>query len=137
MKKTLLLSLFTLLSAAVFAQYGGCGAEPHSSASANTNAYATSYAQPKETVKLDFQVFPNPTTDYFALDALSLEKGNAVRILVYNRLGQQVRTFTVAKNTQYQVSDLRDGMYLVQFLDAQNKTIATRKLYKSDQAARF
>ena len=137
MKKTLLLSLFTLLSAAVFAQYGGCGAEPHSSASANNNVYASSYAQPKETVKLDFQVFPNPTTDYFSLDALSLEKGNAVRILVYNQLGQQVRNFAVAKDTRYNVSDLRDGMYLVQFVDSKNKTIATRKLYKSDQAARF
>ena len=79
MKKPLLLSLFTLLSAAVFAQYGGCGAEPHSSAS----------------------------------------------------------NFAVAKDTQYQVSDLRDGMYLLQLVDAQNKTVATRKLYKSDQAVRF
>lgn len=135
MKKFLLFSLFTLLSVAMFAQHGGCGANPHSNTSSGD--HTTVYATPEESVKLDFKIFPNPATEYFVLDALSLEKGNATRIQVYNTMGQRVRNFTVAKDTRYNVSDLKDGMYLIQFVDAKDQTITTQKLYKSDHITRF
>lgn len=136
MKKALLFSLFTVLSFAAFAQYNGCGVPREDNANSynySNTTYKTSYND----AKVDFVIFPNPTVDYFVLDAKSLQEGNASKVYIYNTFGQMVRTFTVAKDTRYDVSDLRDGLYLIQFTDAKDKTITTRKLNKSNVPARF
>jgi hypothetical protein len=137
MKKGLLFSLFTLLSVAAFAQYGGgCGPDPHS-ASSQTNNIGYGHTQAKPAVKVDYTVFPNPATDAFRLDAESVEKGTASKVNVYNAMGQLLRTFTVEKDTRYNVSDLKEGMYFIQLLDAKGKTITTRKLNKAATITRF
>lgn len=137
MKKLILCSLFLTFAVAVFAQdHGGCANHPDYQGSSvnSTTVYQTQ--SKTNTLKLDFILFPNPTTETFALDAQSLDLGNALKINLYNLAGQHVRTFTVNKEATYQVGDLQDGMYLVQFLDAKGKTIATRKLNKTNAITR-
>jgi len=117
------------------AQDNGCG-RPHEDPN-SYNSNSSIYNRQQPAAKVDFVVSPNPTTDFFVLDAKSLENGNASKVNLYNTTGQMVRTFTVAKDTRYDVSDLRDGLYLIQFTDTKDKTITTRKLNKSNVPARF
>lgn len=133
MKKALLFSLFTLLSLAAFAQ---CGGTAHGASSPSDNTVYI-YTKPKAEVKLKYLVFPNPTMDAFKLDEESIEKGTASKINVYNAMGQLQRSFTVEKETRYNVSDLKDGLYFVQILDAKGKMIVTQKLSKTTGVTRF
>jgi hypothetical protein len=137
MKKAILFSLFLTLTVAAFAQQGnGCGDPDNYGSNASSTIYNAKSHTPAAAIKADFIVYPNPTKDAFALDAKSFDLGTAVKINLYNVMGQRVRTFTVGKETTYQVGDLNDGMYFVQFLDAKGKTIATRKLNKADAITR-
>ncbi|MBP7699795.1 MAG: T9SS type A sorting domain-containing protein [Saprospiraceae bacterium] len=72
----------------------------------------------------NIKVFPNPSTDYFAL-----ENGDDVkRIAVSNILGRQVKTFNAIDGTRYDISNLSDGIYLVSLFDKNNRTIKTLRL---------
>lgn len=138
MKKVILFSLFLTFTVAAIAQgHGGC--TNHPDYQGNGAASSTFYKQPQAAltpIKADFIVFPNPTTDAFALDVKSFDLGTAVKINLYNVMGERVRTYTLSKEATYNVGDLEDGMYLVQFLDAKGKTLATRKLNKTDTITR-
>lgn len=136
MKKTILLLFFAFLTIVAFTQLptasnGACEpggtAHPHSNENA-TNHYA-SLAQEK-TLPAKYILFPNPTVNWFSLDNESVTEGRASMINVYNLLGQRIRSFRVEKETQYDISDLQEGLYLVQLLDKSNKTIVTRRLHK-------
>lgn len=136
MKKAILFSLFLTLAVAAFAQYNGCDPRNGANNASNTTTYYTPSHIASKTVDADYIVYPNPTKDAFALDAKSFDLGTAVKINLYNVMGQRVRTFTVGKEVTYQVGDLNDGMYFVQFLDAKGKTLATRKLNKANAITR-
>jgi hypothetical protein len=71
-------------------------------------------------------VYPNPASDF-----ISLSNEEAVQqMVIYNFGGRQVLTFTASKGQRYDISGLPDGMYLVQFLNPQNKIIHTQRLQK-------
>ncbi len=76
--------------------------------------------------KEEITIYPNPARDFF-----SLKGDDTVQdIRVFNLLGTLVKTFVSAEDNQFFVGDLPKGTYLVQFIDPENKIIATRRMNK-------
>lgn len=74
----------------------------------------------------EISIFPNPTTNFF-----SLKNGSDVEmVIVYNVFGSKVKTFQGSEHSRYNVMDLPNGLYLVQFVDDSQGIIATRRLSK-------
>jgi hypothetical protein len=80
----------------------------------------------KETNDLKLTVFPNPTTDFFAVT----ETPGLKYIEVFNIVGNKVKTFEAVPNRQYYVGDLADGIYLVRLANASKKVLKTIRLSK-------
>ncbi|MCZ2102238.1 MAG: T9SS type A sorting domain-containing protein [Chitinophagales bacterium] len=84
-----------------------------------------------DSVTEDIKVFPNPTTDYFQIN-INL---NIKKVVIYNMFGKEVKSFTSAGNTSYDITDLKYGMYIVKMLDDKGKIIKSVKLQKSSTGA--
>ena len=75
-----------------------------------------------------FKIYPNPTTDYFMLN----DDDDVVnRVVIYNIIGRQVRSFNVVDNSKYYVNDLPEGIYIVRLLNNSGNTVKTIRLNKS------
>ena len=74
------------------------------------------------------RIFPNPTTDYFMLNDNSdiVEK-----IVIYNIIGRQVKSYKALENFKYTVNDLPEGIYIVRLMNAMGNTVKTVRLNKS------
>ena len=114
MKQTLLSIIFgfTLVTAA--AQFGHGGMDFFD----NSPSWETSFdhgddADPKITI------FPNPASHY-----ISINNGdNVKKVVIYNLVGRQVKSFEAIEGSKYNIMDLNKGMYLVQLLDSNSKII--------------
>ena len=74
------------------------------------------------------KIYPNPTTDYFMLN----DDGDVIsRIVIYNIIGRQVRSFNAVDNFKYSVNDLPEGIYIVRLLNNGGNTVRTIRLSKS------
>lgn len=72
-------------------------------------------------------VFPNPTADYF-----NIRGGNGVdRVVLYNVLGREMRSFNVAPGQRYYIGDLPNGLYLASMVDNNKGIVKTLRLKKS------
>lgn len=79
-----------------------------------------------DTPEPKISIFPNPTTDFFEIQSSrTIEK-----IVVFNLIGRELRTFNAEADRKYSVGDLPNGMYLVQVFDENNKVITTQRLQK-------
>jgi len=67
------------------------------------------------------KVFPNPTTGELRWEGAE----NVATVRVYNMLGQ-LQLQQPANNQQINLTGLVDGLYWVQFLDVESKTLATK-----------
>ncbi len=76
----------------------------------------------RETLK----IYPNPTADYFHLT----ETQEIQQLVIYNILGNRVRTFDVNGNQNYNIDDLPNGVYLVGMIDREYETLKTVMLQK-------
>ncbi|MBK7408501.1 MAG: T9SS type A sorting domain-containing protein [Saprospirales bacterium] len=72
------------------------------------------------------RIFPNPSSDYFALTSA---KG-VNKIMLYNVLGRVVRTFEVAEGKKYYIADLPDGMYLAGLIGRDGDVLRTMRISK-------
>ncbi len=71
-------------------------------------------------------IYPNPTTDY-----ITINNEDAVKnIVLFNMVGRKMRTFTAEKGERYEVSDLPNGLYVVQLFGKNNKVLTTQRLTK-------
>lgn len=73
----------------------------------------------------DIRVYPNPATDYFELTNMS----GVDRLVVYNLLGREVRSYRPFRSEQYSLNGLPDGLYLVS-LQSRGKALKTVRLNK-------
>jgi len=80
----------------------------------------------KDIIHSKLTVFPNPTTDKFML---SHSEGIA-KLEIYNIAGKLMKSYRVSKSKEYLVSDLRNGLYLVRFLDEQDRVSRVMRLSK-------
>ena len=71
-------------------------------------------------------VYPNPATDYIKLTDDDLVRN----ISVSNMLGRKVRAFDTSKSERYEISDLPNGLYLIQLLGKNDKVLVTQRLTK-------
>lgn len=77
--------------------------------------------------KVNFSVFPNPTTEYISVE----DQSEVVsEIVIYNLVGKKMKVFTYVKGDTYDVMDLPKGLYLVQIIDRQHNVLATQKVTK-------
>ncbi len=84
-----------------------------------------------DTVTEDIKVFPNPTTDYFQIN----NSLNVKKVIIYNMFGKEVKTFNSSSNSVFDVTDIKNGMYIVKMLDDKNKIVKSVKLQKSNIGA--
>ena len=71
-------------------------------------------------------VFPNPATEY-----ITVTNDDAVRnIYVFNLVGRKIKTFDVTKGERYEISDLPNGLYVIQLIGKTNKVLTTQRLTK-------
>ncbi len=78
------------------------------------------------------RVFPNPTVDYFMLS----DNSDVVdRIVIYNIIGRQMKSYKALDNFKYTVNDLPEGIYIVRLLNKGGNTIKTIRLNKSKSKA--
>src|SRR5699024_1136573 len=74
----------------------------------------------------DPRVYPNPASDYFAVDGIDHLK----EVIVINLVGQEVKRFAASAHAKYDISDLTRGLYLIRLVDKQEKVIKTIRLSK-------
>lgn len=83
-------------------------------------------AQHQTVAKGKLSVFPNPATDY-----IQLTGANEVNeIIIYNVVGKRMISFEYMDGEKYAIGELPNGMYLIQFVDRNNKIISTQRLSK-------
>lgn len=112
MGRIILFSFFIFLTTAVSAQVGS---------SVNNAGIAN------EIANTELKVFPNPVVEYFQISNNSSIK----KVIVYNMFGKEVRTFYPVNNGQYDVADLKAGMYIIKILDEKGKVVKSVKLQKN------
>ena len=77
--------------------------------------------------KVEVKVYPNPATDFIALNNIS----NVKKITVYNLIGRQMKSFACHNaDERHYVGDLPRGMYLVQIIGNNDKIIKTQRVKK-------
>jgi hypothetical protein len=76
--------------------------------------------------RVDVSVYPNPASHY-----IEINNEAAVRqINIINLAGRKMRTFEVYHDDRYDISDLPNGMYLVQIVGKNNRVLTTQRLNK-------
>lgn len=72
-------------------------------------------------------IFPNPATHYFKVT----DNDNIQLLVVTDLLGKKVKEYHYAPEKQYDVQDLRKGMYLVQIISKEQQVIKIQRLIKN------
>lgn len=76
--------------------------------------------------EVDIKVSPNPAIDYFTVQSnISYNK-----IVLYNIIGKPLKTYRPEIDSNYELSDLPGGIYILRFFGDSNQVIKTIKLYK-------
>ncbi|MAT55106.1 MAG: hypothetical protein CMN32_11545 [Saprospirales bacterium] len=80
--------------------------------------------QPKVT---KIKIYPNPATEFISIDNTQDVK----ELYILNLVGRKLKVIeNVEQDVQYDISDLPNGMYLVQIISHKNKIITTQRLSK-------
>jgi len=74
----------------------------------------------------NLRVFPNPSTDYFALT----NSQGISKIMLYNVVGRVVRNFEVVEGKKYYIADLPDGIYLAGMIGTDGGVLRTMRISK-------
>lgn len=72
-------------------------------------------------------IYPNPVIDYFMIS----DNPNLDKVVIYNIIGRQMRTYKVVEGTKYYVNDLPDGIYIIRLMNANGGTLKTTRLSKT------
>ncbi len=116
MKRTLLITIFSLSTLFAFSQNSPDGSEGYA-----FSPYETEFLTPS------ISIYPNPATNYISIN----NDENVKSITIFNLVGRKLKTFKdIQKNEQYDVTTLPNGMYLVQVTDFSNKIITTQRISK-------
>lgn len=79
----------------------------------------------------DYKIFPNPGTGNFYVSANSNEGVNKINVL--NILGKQILKLNFQSGMNLDLNSMHDGIYLVQFLNAENQVLRTQKILKRSE----
>ncbi len=99
---------------------------------AGAQSSTSAYPSQNESLTTEvLKVFPNPTVEYFQLT----ENSTAKKITVFTMFGKEVKSFNYYHGAQYNVSELKTGMYIVKISDENNKVLKAIKLQKNFSGA--
>jgi hypothetical protein len=87
---------------------------------------ATPATSTRQAARTRLTAFPNPTADYIQLRGAE----EVSRIVLYNVLGKEVRSFNAAMGGRYYIGDLPNGMYLASLINNQKGVITTLRISK-------
>ena len=74
----------------------------------------------------DLAIYPNPCIDKFMLNkSKGIEK-----LEIYNIAGKRMKSMEVVRGKEYEVSELNNGLYIVRFLDQNDKVLDVLRLSK-------
>jgi Secretion system C-terminal sorting domain len=118
MKRTLLLTLMLC-----FLSLGAIWSQTASS----NSPIAAVLSNRSSTQNPKIKVYPNPATEYIKLSQIV----DVRKIKILSLIGSPIKFYDVIDTEEkYDVSDLPNGLYLVQLLDSSNKVITTQRLNK-------
>jgi Secretion system C-terminal sorting domain len=96
-------------------------------ASSNTKPIASLQGGRSVAQNPKIKVYPNPATEYIKLSQIV----DVRKIKILSLIGSPMKLYDVVETEEkYDVSDLPNGLYLVQLLDSNNKVITTQRLNK-------
>ena len=81
----------------------------------------------------NINIYPNPASQFLTIDR-SKSQADIVELVVYNSMGQRVKTQAMQsldKVSQIDVSDLHTGVYFVQLFDAKHNSYTTQFLVQN------
>lgn len=96
-------------------------------ASADYNFTASTPSSTSDLQRTSMAVFPNPTANYFNIRGAQ----GVDRVVLYNILGREMRSFNVAPGQRYYIGDLPNGLYLASMVDDSKGIVKTLRLKKS------
>ena len=82
-----------------------------------------------KTPTTEISIFPNPTNEIFKISSES--KINKIEI--YNLIGKKIKTIKNDKSNTFNVSDLRNGIYLIRIFDSNNRVLKVMRLGVNNQ----
>jgi hypothetical protein len=95
-------------------------------ASSEFTVIATAINNTEEVNPTEITLYPNPTTDYFQISGAE----QADRVVIYNIIGKQMRTFNTAPGKLYDLAGLPNGMYLASLVSDDTGILKTFRLGK-------
>lgn len=85
------------------------------------------HEQAQQNIRLkDIKLFPIPARNYFEITPNHLVD----KIVIYNSIGQKIKTFFVNENFKFDISSFPDGLYMVELIDQKNNKLTTTRLLK-------
>jgi hypothetical protein len=81
----------------------------------------------------NIDIYPNPASQYLTIDR-SKSQADIATLVIYNSLGQKVRTQSMQsldKVSQIDVADLQNGVYFVQLFDTKHNSYTTQFLIQN------
>ena len=83
----------------------------------------------KKSHQMDISIYPNPTVDVF-----NINSGEPVgKVEIFNIIGKKIKVLKNIHSNSFDVSDLRNGIYLVRIFNKHNKVLKVIRLGKNDQ----
>lgn len=76
---------------------------------------------------LSISVYPNPATHYFRVT----EHDNIEELIITDLMGKKVKSYPYQSDAQYNIQDLRKGMYLIQIVSPDSKVLKIQRLIKN------
>lgn len=83
-------------------------------------------AQHQTVGKGKLSIYPNPATSYIQLTSTN----EVAQIIIYNVVGKRMMSFEYIEDEKYLVSELPNGIYLIQFIGNTGKIVSTQRLSK-------
>lgn len=74
----------------------------------------------------DIKIYPNPTSDIFYLK----NDKDISKISILNIVGKEIRSFNHMPGSSYELSFLKNGIYIVRLHDNSNNTLKVLRLHK-------
>jgi len=73
------------------------------------------------------KVYPNPASSFFSF---SLAQEKVGHITINNIIGKQIRRVEASSDGHYDVSDLRNGLYIIRIFDKKEELVKALRLNK-------